>query len=61
MTGRGVGMTVWCRDDGGGMAWAIGDVRGRSGARTAGGAGAWLLTPHLTSPLEGGRDELGER
>ena len=21
--------------------------------------GAWPLTPHLTSPLEGGRDELG--
>ena len=26
------------------------------GARTTGGAGMWLLTPHLTSPLEGGRD-----
>ena len=22
------------------------------------GVGAWLLTPHLTSPLPGGRDEI---
>ena len=34
---------------------------GRSGTRAAGGASAWPLTPHLTSPLEGGRDELGKR
>ena len=35
------------------MVWAI-------GARTSGGAGTRHLTPLLTSPLEGGRDELGE-
>ena len=32
--------------------WAI-------GARTISG-GSWRPTPHLTSPLEGGRDELGK-
>ena len=32
----------------------------RSGRKRAVGAGSLLLTPHLTSPLEGGRDELGK-
>ena len=36
-----------------GAAWAIGACR-------AGGGGSWLRTPHLTSPLKGGRDELGK-
>ena len=43
--GRGAG--------GWGAAWAVG-VRGD------GCAGSWRLTPHLTSPLEEGRDELGK-
>ena len=30
------------------------------GAGATGGGGSAPLTPHLTSPLEGGRDELGE-
>ena len=30
------------------------------GRRTAGGGGSGPLTPHLASPLKGGRDELGK-
>ena len=30
--------------------WGVGDWWG----------GSWRPTPHLTSPLEGGRDELGK-
>ena len=30
------------------------------GARTIGGVGSVRRTPHLTSPLKGGRDELGK-
>ena len=37
----------------GGEEWAI-------GVRCDWCAGSWLRTPHLTSPLEGGRDELGK-
>ena len=37
---------------------AEGERRGRSG-RGAIGGGSGRSTPHLTSPLEGGRDELG--
>ena len=47
MTERGAGMTVGGAD----MA---------EGARATSGGGSRPLTPHLTSPLEGGRDELGE-
>ena len=39
------------------------DGEGRGGDRGSGEiwwAGSWPSTPHLTSPLEGGRDELGE-
>ena len=46
MTGGGVGVTER------GAVWAIGACR-------AGGGGSGLRTPHLASPLEGGRDELG--
>ena len=46
------GMTEGRGDEGEGLAWAIG------ACRTDGG-GSRPLTPHLTSPLEGGRDELG--
>ena len=46
-------MTVGARGDGRGAAWAIGACR-------AGGGGSRCSTPHLTSPLEGGRDELGK-
>ena len=61
-----------CRNDGGGMAegeWrrgnggggmAEGERHGRSGCWRAAGGHAGHPTPHLTSPLEGGRDELGE-
>ncbi len=70
--GKGVGVEVSgsClrRNDGGGRGKSDGRGagmvelvrRGRSGARDR-----WRMlgtpTPHLTSPLEGGRDELGER
>ena len=35
------------------------DVRG-SGSASGAGSGSRRPTPHLTSPLEGGRDELGK-
>ena len=35
-------------------------MAGRGGVARFGGAGSWCSTPHLTSPLEGGRDELGK-
>ena len=47
MTERGAGATE------GGSAWAIEACR-------TGGGGSRRSTPHLTSPLEGGRDELGK-
>ena len=37
----------------GGAVWAVGVL-------VAGGVRSLPLTPHLTSPLEGGRDEIGE-
>ena len=48
----GAGMTRGRR----GMAWA----RGASGAGTTAGARSLPPTPHLTSLLKGGRDELGK-
>ena len=57
MTGDG-GMT----EGGGGDRRAAGVTdrgRGRPGRGTADGGGSRLSTPHLTSPLKGGRDELG--
>ena len=47
--------TVWVCAGGG-------DGRGgvAMGRGTAGGARSLPPTPHLTSPLEGGRDELGK-
>ena len=36
--------------------WWVGEVE----VETAGGAGLGASTPHLASPLEGGRDELGK-
>ena len=52
--GRVLGKVGSClrRNDGGGAAWAIGVRRDWCG-------GSRRSTPHLTSPLEGGRDELG--
>ena len=70
--GLSVGRVGSClrRNDGGGagMAESVGAAErrhGRSGgARLARRrdrcAGSWRPTPHLTSPLEGGRDELGK-
>ena len=43
-----------CGNDERGVAWVI-------GVCAVGGDGSGLSTPHLTSPLEGGRDELGRR
>ena len=61
MTGWGVGMTVGVRGDG--WSVSVGMVEG-SGGMIGEGRERWLwlrpLTPHLTSPLEGGRDELGK-
>ena len=37
--------------------WAVGSVAGRSGRDLV--DGSLRCTPHLTSPLKGGRDELG--
>ena len=36
-------------------------MEGAIGACRAGGGGSQPPTPHLTSPLEGGRDEMGCR
>ena len=47
MTGGGAGVAE------GGTGWVI-------GARTASGGGTWPLTPHLTSPFQGGGMNLGE-
>ena len=52
--GRRVGSCLR-RNDGGGRRNEGGGV-----ARTICGVGSVRRTPHLTSPLEGGRDELGE-
>ncbi len=43
------------RGDGGGAGMTVG-----GGARTISGVGSVRRTPHLASPLEGGRDELGK-
>ena len=52
----GGGEWVW-RLGGAGM--AVGGAARAIGARRDWCAGSWRLTPHLTSLLEGGRDELG--
>ena len=57
----------WRRDDergrgddaGAGGAGVTGREEGVIGACTTSGGGSWPPTPHLTSPLKGGRDELG--
>ena len=54
MTGGDAGNDeMRCGNDGEGVARTI-------GGGSAGGCGLRTPTPHLTSPLEGGRDELGE-
>ena len=65
---RGVGVVgAWegvgsClrRNDGKGRGYGEGAAWMDRG-QTTDGAGSQLPTPHLTSPLKGGRDELGER
>ena len=62
MTGRGAGAMGgwwWCGRSGRGTGgvWCVVWVIGRE---TTGGGGLWRPTPHLTSPLKGGRDELGK-
>ena len=65
---RGAGVAEGERGVGvGGAAWRMGSAGvadgGRGvgvGARTGGGVGSVRPTPHLASPLEGGRDELGK-
>ena len=51
------GARGWWRETG----MVEGEWRGRSGGGTTGGVGLKASTPHLTSPLRGGRDELGRR
>ena len=51
--GRGCGCDGMGCGGGGCAAWVI-------GAGTTGGSCSLPPTPHLTSPLEGGRDELGK-
>ena len=53
--GGGAGMTGQGSGNGG-----TGEREGRSGCWRAVGGGSVPPTPHLTSPLKGGRDELGK-
>ena len=57
---EGAGMMGMCVGGVGEGIAAGREWRGRSGRGTTGGGCSWRLTPHLTSPLKGGRDELGE-
>ncbi len=44
-----------------GQEWRLGRAVRAIGRRCDWCAGSQRLTPHLASPLEGGRDELGKR
>ena len=57
----GEGAQEWRRREGDDGGAGVGEVRGVGDWGVELVRGSWRPTPHLTSPLKGGRDELGRR